>query len=313
MLDEGALASGVVALLEARREGELAEVVGRSSIELGGRAEQWAMGSREVTAYRVALVVSAEDHARLTSKPERLEALKDAFAAAVHTHETELESLTLVLALPPSGFGFHHAYRDAPARAPEPPSSEAVLGGAAALSAAAGDKVGAEILGRAGLEDAFVEGAARPLRRFVLRLDPADFGRAQRDGALGDRLSRAVREAATTAADMTVAVHLGLRSYGAPPAPEGPEASLMRALERKGAVVVPVARDDEKTVLVVVMAGGVVMVELVGRRGAKLGSAEVQLGRLTLPKHELDDPSTVEDITNRLIGSLAAGSRMRFH
>lgn len=306
MLDEGALASGVMALLEARREKDLAALVGRSVVELSAEAERWTMGAREVTAYRVALVVSAEDHARLTGKPDKLEALRQAFGAAVRTPESELGSLTLVLALPPSGVGFHYAYRDAPRRAaPEMPAAEAVLGGAAALARAMGDKVSAEVFSRARIEDGYGEGAARPLRRFLVRLDPADFARTQKDVGLADRLMRYVRDAATTAADVTTAVFLGVGLEGAGvSAAEGPEDALLRALGRRGVVAMVVERSEAGSSLVVVRGDEVLLVDLVAGRG-RMKWDEARVMRLSVPLGEGNVPLAVEEWAAAIAGEIS--------
>ena len=272
MIPEGsALAEGARSLLEVWGEAELAALVTRSAVELVGEADRWSMGSREVRAFRVVLVVSAKDHVALTAQPNRVSTLRDAFAAAARSPETELESLSLVLALPPSGVGFHRqvgGYRDAPPRAEPPPPPEAVLGGAAALCQARKNRDAEAILRRASMEQSFVQAAARSMRRFLVRLDPADFARIERDPPLAEALSSAVRDAAATADEPASAVFFGLRLDGRAPLLPGPEEQLSRALAEKGVVLVPVARPDEKkTVLVAIGSSGVVIVEVAS--GAK--------------------------------------------
>src|SRR5262249_34870370 len=54
-----ALRAGAAALLDAQGEARLARVVRAARVEIAGAGEAWAMGSRQVTAHRVALVVPA--------------------------------------------------------------------------------------------------------------------------------------------------------------------------------------------------------------------------------------------------------------
>jgi len=270
MQAEGSVASGVVSLLEARGERKLGALVDRSGVEIVGAPSRWTMGAREVSAYRVALVVSAEDHVLLSRSPSMLELIREAFVTAVHTATTELESLHVVLALPPSALGFHQTYREAPPRAPDPPLAQDVLGGAIRLLVALGEKVLAEVLSRAVIEDEFVDFGPRRLRRFLLRLDPADLARVQRDVALSDRLMQVLRDAATTTGDLTNAVSFGVRLYGGADAPLGVEARLVAALERKGVAVVPVSRGEGKTVLALVVGGVLSVLEVL--EGSKAGA-----------------------------------------
>ncbi|MBK9266088.1 MAG: hypothetical protein IPM54_40670 [Polyangiaceae bacterium] len=299
-VDEQSLAVGVAALLEARGQREIGALVRRSVVEVAGRAERWTMGARDVAAHRIALVVSAADHVMLSSSTTRLETLRDAFAAAVRTPETELENLYLVLALPPSQLGFHRGYRDAPVRLPEAPATDSVLGGAVALCWAEQDEVSARALERATLEDAIVATGARSVRRFVLRLDAPDFAKAERDPAFGDRLMRAVRSAAVTAADTTTAVFLGVRFVETHSAP-GPEALLVQSLERRNVVTVPIARDDERTLLALVYQDKLALLELTKgspkqwfKKPKSIESDEMEVDRLRLSDRAIESPDAVE-------------------
>jgi hypothetical protein len=204
-----ALRAAARELLAAQGEGRLAAMVDRAAIELAGEGERWSMGSREVLAARLALVVEPAVHVFL-SEPERFAAVRDAFARAVRTPETELAELILIVRLPGIERGWHRAYREAaPPASPERPEPEAVLGGAAALLDALGDPHGAEALRRATLEAAEVPSATPPaLIRYVLRLNPADRAAADRDAALAERLRRAVREAGTRAVEAVAGVEL---------------------------------------------------------------------------------------------------------
>jgi hypothetical protein len=249
-----ALRAGVVALLEARGEMELAALVEGAGVEVSGEGERWSMGSREVVASRFMLVVAAPAFVALKGDAAKLAAVREAFASAVRTPETELAELTPVLRLPAVERGWHHVYRSAaPAAAPERAEPEAVLGGAAALLEAAGDARGAEMLRRAQLESAPVAGGGqRSLVRCVVRLDPADRVAIDRDVERGERLRRAVRDAGTRAAEAVASVELAtaLRPRAAE---ETAEARLARALEARGAVVVPVGRREGRVELAVVM------------------------------------------------------------
>ena len=270
MYDDDSLAAGVAALLEARGEKELGTVVRRSIVHVVGRAERWSMGARDVAAHRISLVVSAADHVWLTSSPPRWAMIREAFATAIRSPETEMENLFLVLELPPSRTSFAQGYRDAPQRTFETPPVDAVLGGAEALCRAFGDETSARALSRATLEDAFVTANDRSVRRFVLRLDAADFAATERDIAYGDRLMRAVRSAATTPTEMTSAVFLAVQLADVRSAPD-PEMLLIRALERKNAVVVPIARDEKRTRFAVIYQKSLAVVELENDGSKKLG------------------------------------------
>jgi len=305
MIAEGsALAAGVAELLRARREPRLAALVERSSVELLGEAERWSMGSREVRAVRVVLVVSADDHVALGADPARLEAVRDAFSAALRTPETELESLTLVLALPPTKQGFHRqGYRDAPLRAAEPPPAEAVLAGASLLCEARGARDAAAILSRAAIESSIAV-ANRSMRRFLVRLDAADLARVERDPRLSDGLASAIRDAAATAEDPASAVHFGLRLDGGTPLPEGEEQSIVEELTRKGVAVIPVARLAGSTILAAVGGGGIVLVEVAaGSRGEKQGSEKIP--RLRIPAAASAEEA--DALSARIVALLGAG------
>lgn len=208
--DGQALGAGVAALLDARRKRDLSALVSRSQVLFSPSVERWTMGAREVSAFHVALVVSAEDHAALSSSAEKLEQVREAFAAALRTPETEMAELSLVLALPPVGLPFSHVYRGAPPRDDEAPEPRAVLAGAAKLCSARGDQLGAAMLERASIEQAVAVGSARSMRRFLVRLEAADLAAAERDAALADRLMGAVRDAAATATEPVSAVVLGV-------------------------------------------------------------------------------------------------------
>jgi hypothetical protein len=100
--------------------------------------------------------------------------------------------------------------------------------------------------------------------------------------------------------------------YGPALMPEGPEALLVRALERKGAAVVPVSRDERRTVLVVVVGGAVALMDLAHGRGAKAGLTEVRIGQVTIPMKDLGDASAADEVTGMLLQSIVASSPAGF-
>ncbi|MDC0748713.1 hypothetical protein [Polyangium mundeleinium] len=310
MIAEGsALAAGARSLLDVGGESELSALVERSAVELMGEADRWSMGAREVRAYRVVLTVSAEDHVLLTAHPNRLSTLRDAFAAAARTPETELGGLSLVLALPPTGAGFHrHAYRDAPAaRVEPPPPPAAVLGGAAELCKARKNRDAEGILRRAAMEQSYVQAAARSMRRFLLRLDPADFARIEREPPLAESITSAVRDAAATADDPASAVHFGLRLDGPLPELPEPEARLAHSLAGKGAACVPITRPDGKTWLAVIGASGVVLVELVpGADKGLVSRGEVKVSRLRVSAEALASAEGADGVSAQIVAALGA-------
>ena len=306
----GALAEGARSLLEVGGEAELAALVARSGVELVGEADRWSMGSREVRVYRVVLVVSATDHVLLSAHPNRLALIRDAFAAAARTPETELEGLSLVLALPPTGAGFHRqaqGYRDAPPRAEPPPPPEAVLGGAAELCKARKNRDAEGILRRASMEQSYVQAAARSMRRFLVRLDPADFARIERDAPLAESLASAVRDAAATADEPASAVHFGLRLDGPVLDLPEPEVALRRSLAEKGAVLVPIARPEGKTWLVAIGSSGVVLVELLpGPAKGAVSRGEVKVTRLRVSAEILASAAGADAISAEIVAALGA-------
>ncbi len=300
--DEPSLISGVAALLEARGERELGALVRRSIVEVTNRADRWSMGARNVTAHRIALVVSAADHVLLTSSAPRLAAVRDAFETAVRSPETEMEHLFLVLELPPSRTTFAQGYRDAPLRTFETPAADAVLGGAAALCRAMGDEAAARALSRATLDDAFVTTNERTMRRFVVRLDAADFALTEKQVEFGDRIMRAVRSAAATPSEMTSAVFLAVRLVDVHSFP-AVEAVLVRALERKNAVVVPIARDEHHTRFAVVYQEKLAIVQVVNDLSKKAGkktkpielkSGTTKIHEVHLSNHAMESPAAAE-------------------
>jgi hypothetical protein len=205
-----ALRLAASSLLEARGEARLAALVTSARVELAGAGESWSIGSRTVIAHRVALVVAAPAFIELHRDSARIDVIKEAFAQAMRSPETELLALHVELALPGDGRPWSGAYREAPVRRrpAEQPLPQTILAGAMALLEALGDRAAASLLDGARLEAAEVQGAETPLTRYLLRLTPADRARTLGDAALGERLRRAVHDAAIRAGE-AAAVELG--------------------------------------------------------------------------------------------------------
>ncbi|WP_437503593.1 hypothetical protein [Sorangium sp. So ce1099] len=316
-----ALKAAAAALLEARGDRGLAALVGGAELALAGPPERWSLGSRAVSASRLSLAVDAPAFAALTADASRLAAVREAFASAVRTPETELADLALLLRLPGVGRGWNQVYREAAlSDAPERPHPDAVLGGAAALLEASGDAPGAAMLRRARLEAAQVPssgGAA--LVRCVVRLDPADLAALDRDGERAERLRRAVRSAGTRAAEAVASVELAAalrplgparHAGGAAPGPLGaavaPEARLARALEARGAVVVPVSRDEGGAdgggvELAVVASGELLRVRIAAAPGQGGWRAE-EIRAITVAARDLATPERAGELAALICG-----------
>jgi hypothetical protein len=295
-----ALRAAVAELLSAQGERDLAALVAGAGLELAGPPERWSMGSREVIASRLSLMVAPLTFAALSAQPAKLSLLRDTFARAVRTPETELADLTLVLRLPGIERGWHTAYRDAPPPPIERPDPEAVQGGAAALLDVLGDGRAAAALRRARLEAADVPSAGpAALIRYVICLDPADRAAADRDPDLAERLRRAVRDAATRAAFAVAGVDLATSLPS--PAARPPnaralldihESRLIAALAARGAVALPVTRTEERVEIALITGGELRRVELVAGssaadpawRAGTLRSIEVSIAHLEDPE-----------------------------
>jgi hypothetical protein len=303
-----ALRSAVIDLLAARGRKDLSALVARSHVEIVGPSERWSMSDREVLAQRVALTVSAADHVLLSASSERLAALRDAFAAAMRTPETELCDLSILLRLSPEGHAYHHVYRDVPERAePSPPTAEAILAGAIALREAAGDKASASILQRAEIETSPVPFAGH-LVRLVLRLDAGDLLRAERDPLLADWLRRSVRDAGTTASQGVAGVDLAVRAPASLPRPSGPEAELVRALEIAGAAVLPVAREAGRVLLAVAAGGELRLVEVVAGRGKAVARDRDRVTRFRVAAGAVADADGAAAVGAAIVGDVPVPS-----
>ncbi|WP_438039518.1 hypothetical protein [Sorangium sp. So ce128] len=302
-----ALKAAVAALLEARGERGLSALVAGGELALAAPPQRWTLGSREVSASRLSLAVDAPEFAALTADPSRLAAVKEAFASAVRTPETELADLSLVLRLPGVGRGWSQIYREAalPA-APERPAPDAVLGGAAALLEASGDARGAAMLRRARLEAAQVASGGAALVRCVVRLDPADRAALDRDGERAERLRRAVRDAGTRASEAIASVELATALYPLGGA-AAPEARLARALAARGAVAVTIRRGDgpegEGVELAVVASGELMRVRITAALEREHGGWRAEgIRAITVTAGDLATPERTEELAALLCG-----------
>jgi hypothetical protein len=264
------------------------------------------MGSRTVTAHRVALLVDAATLAWISADPSRRESLRDAFAAVMRTPETELADLSVVLQLPAVGGSWQHAYRDAPVRAtPERLSEQAVLLGAAAFAEVLGEQDVSATLRRAELEVAEVAGSAEALLRIVVRLDPADLVKVRRDPGLEERIRRVVKDAGTRATAAIATVELGARLFSARTDDGGAESRLVRALEAKGATVVPVSRQKGRSVLGVVVDGRLARAEVV-ERGSGTSSDMVSVPRFVIAAESLGDAAEADAVSAAVLAAVAS-------
>ncbi|WP_437904545.1 hypothetical protein WME95_39925 [Sorangium sp. So ce327] len=302
-----ALKAAVAALLEARGERGLSALVAGGELALAAPPQRWTLGSREVSASRLSLAVDAPEFAALTADPSRLAAVKEAFASAVRTPETELADLSLVLRLPGVGRGWSQIYREAalPA-APERPAPDAVLGGAAALLEASGDARGAAMLRRARLEAAQVASGGAALVRCVVRLEPADRAALDRDGERAERLRRAVRDAGTRASEAIASVELATALYPLGGA-AAPEARLARALAARGAVAVTIRRGDgpegEGVELAVVASGELMRVRITAAPEREHGGWRAEgIRAITVTAGDLATPERTEELAALLCG-----------
>jgi len=218
-----ALGAGVAQLLDAQGQKALSALVRRGEVELIAPGEPWSMGSRVVTAHRVSLVVSAPDFVAISRAPGDVDTLRAAFTQAMRSPDTELSELYVTLRLPAVMRPWGHVYREADASftAPRAPAPDEVREGAAALLDALGDKGAAAMVLRAEFDVAEVPDTTPPLRSYVILLSPKDLAAAERDAALGERVKRAVRDAAVRAGEGVV-VDLGLARGAGPNRPRRP-------------------------------------------------------------------------------------------
>lgn len=206
-----ALREAVARLLAASRRADLAAIVEGAEVELCPGSETWSLGSREIAAQRLGLLVTPEHYAKLQGSAE-LELVREAFAAVVRSFESELAELTLFVRLPALGTGWGHAYRSAPQWERPEPSAEAVQAAAVALAKAYGRDEEAQVLARSELEVGAPGEPGGSLRRWVVRLEAGDFVAVDRSLERASFLERVVRIAAAGASVQVGEVVLSCRA-----------------------------------------------------------------------------------------------------
>jgi hypothetical protein len=208
-----ALRAGAAALLRAQGRADLADVLESGELQLSGEPQTWLVGSREVTAHVIAIVLAAPELVALTRQPAALDRVRDALAQAMASPTTALAELLPVMRLPAIGRAWQTAYRSVPiSEMPERPPPSAVLAGAADLLEALGRHGAAEVARRGELDVADVPTSGeRALVRYVLHLTAPDLALAKRDAAIAEELREAITEAGTRAAEAVADVELRLR------------------------------------------------------------------------------------------------------
>jgi hypothetical protein len=206
------LRAGVAALLDARGDAALADVVRSGSFRLLPGARRWSVGAREVDAQSFELALGADALVRLRAISGGADRVKDALGEAVGSAATMLDELHVVLALPGLDAPWGAVYRRAPVQRYEPPSDErAVRSAAVELLRAEGAVDASDVLGRAEVEVADVPSSGEvPLRRWVVRLAAADAAAVTTDPSLGEAIRRAVGLAATRSREIVAAVELSV-------------------------------------------------------------------------------------------------------
>ena len=192
------LREGAAQLLDTKKASDLARAVRSGRVEIADERETWEMGDRRVEAQRVALIVDAPSFVLIREDPAAMARVREAFAGAVRSFETELAELGVFLRLDPTESSWQAIYRRAPTWSRPPATAAEVQRAAAAVARAAGAEQAAEVLDRAELEVATF-GDADPVTRWLVRLDSDAYVRVDRDGGLRSSLERWVRAAAQSA------------------------------------------------------------------------------------------------------------------
>jgi hypothetical protein len=192
------LREGAAQLLDTTKASDLARAVRAGRVEIAEERETWEMGDRRVEAQRVALIVDAPSFVLIRENPAALGRVREAFAGAVRSFETELLELGVFLRLDPLESSWQAIYRRAPAWSRPQANAEEVQRAAVSVARAAGAEQAAELLERAQLEVATV-GDADPITRWLVRLDSDAYVRVDRDGPLRASCERWVRAAAQSA------------------------------------------------------------------------------------------------------------------
>lgn len=192
------LREGAAQLLDAANAAPLAELVRAAQVEIAEERETWEMGGRKVEAQRVALIVDAPAYVLIRESPGALGRVRDAFASAVRSFDTELAELGVFLRLQAPHLSWQRVYRQAPAWVrPEARAAE-VHGAAVALGRACQKPRASAIMERAELEVASVGELNELLTRWVIRLESADFAQVDRSPELRALLDHWVRAAAAS-------------------------------------------------------------------------------------------------------------------
>jgi len=161
------------------------------------------------------------------------------------------------------------------------------------------------MLARGHLEAAEVPtSGSQLLIRYVLRLDPVDRLAADRDPRLADRLREAVRDAGASAA-ASVADVVFATALRPPPAPDDAEARLTRALIARGAVVVPIRRDDYGFELVIVAGRHIRRLEVKAHgtyRQRAIDYRAESIAVVVVHRAQLDDPTQFASIVTGIHG-----------
>ncbi len=161
------------------------------------------------------------------------------------------------------------------------------------------------MLGRGHLEAAEVPTSGPQLLiRYVLRLDPVDRVAAERDARVADRLRKAVRDAGGSAAAAVSEVVLAT-ALRPPPTPDDAEARLTRAIIARGAVVVPVRRDDHGFELVIVAGSHVRRLEVKTHgtyRQRDVDYRAESIAVVVVHRAQLDDPTQFRSIVTGIHG-----------
>lgn len=203
------LREGAAQLLDTTKASELARAVRSGRVEIAEQREIWEMGDRRVEAQRVALIVDAPSFVLIREDPVAMVRVREAFAAAVRSFETELVELGVFLRLDPTESSWQSIYRRAPAWSRPRANAEEVQRAAVAVARAAGADQAAELLERAELEVATI-GDTDLITRWLVRLDSDDYVRVDSDAGLRSSLERWVRAAAQSAQGSVGEIAIGV-------------------------------------------------------------------------------------------------------
>lgn len=208
------LRDAVVRLLRAGRRDDLARIVASAVVEVNPSGEEWSIGDRRVDAQRLAFVLEPESYALLYSRPENVRLVHEAVASVVRSFATELAQLAFFVRIDAPGTSWGNAYRTAPIAAAVEPPADAVHEASVALAEAFKFTAAAALLRRAVLEVGRIGEEGSPLRRWLVRLEAADFAATSKDPKLTAQIEGIVRSAAAGATVQVGEVSLGVRLEG---------------------------------------------------------------------------------------------------